>query len=147
MRRPLIIGFGNPLRGDDGLGCRSAELIQFPDADVLTCRQLTPELAGNVSAASMVIFLDASLDQEPGTVVSHEVGAEPGGAWTHQLSPGQILGLAREVFGRKPSAFLITGGVERVGWGEGLTASVELCAGEMARVARRLLEQRCVPIQ
>jgi len=79
MARLLILGYGNPLRGDDGVGWhavhrlreRSAEL----DADVMSCHQLTPELAEAVSRAERVIFIDARVGPTPGTVEVSEVAA------------------------------------------------------------------------
>jgi len=47
--RVLVIGYGNTLRGDDGLGQRAAEALAqraLPDGvEVLSCHQLTIELA------------------------------------------------------------------------------------------------------
>jgi hypothetical protein len=44
----LIVGYGNPLRGDDGLGWRAAErlrtVIQDAGVEILALHQLTPEL-------------------------------------------------------------------------------------------------------
>ena len=49
MRRVLIIGYGNPLRADDGVGWqaarRLAELRQDEFVETLALHQLTPELA------------------------------------------------------------------------------------------------------
>ena len=69
--RKLIIGYGNPLRGDDGVGwevaSRLAVIIPSEAAHILTVHQLTPELAESVSEADLVIFIDASDVGEPGT--------------------------------------------------------------------------------
>ena len=66
MARALIIGYGNPLRGDDGLGWRAAEqlaeIIPQSEAEVIACHQLTPELAEPISRARLVIFIDMSLE-------------------------------------------------------------------------------------
>ena len=52
MSRILIIGFGNPLRSDDGVGWRAAEELEHKlsgsGVEVITCHQLTPELADTV---------------------------------------------------------------------------------------------------
>ncbi|HMD50293.1 MAG TPA: hydrogenase maturation protease, partial [Bryobacteraceae bacterium] len=144
MSRPLIIGFGNPLREDDGIGCRAAELVQCEDADadVITCRQLTPELAEAVSGASMVVFLDASVSQAAGTVAVSAVTQETSDAWSHDLAPAMLTGLAQRTYGAAPAAFMISGGVAHLGWGEKLTSSAERCAMEMAAEASRLLRTR-----
>ena len=54
----LVIGYGNPLRGDDGFGCSAAGLLaadpRLDGATVLGRHQLTPELATDIAGASLV---------------------------------------------------------------------------------------------
>ena len=68
----LVVGYGNPLRGDDGVGWRVAERLaadqRLDGAAVLQRHQLTPELALDISAVSLVVFIDASRDLPPGSV-------------------------------------------------------------------------------
>ena len=68
--RTLIIGIGNPLRGDDGLGWDVAgELsseLRRDDVQVLATHQLTPELSDLVSRAELVLFIDATRSEDPG---------------------------------------------------------------------------------
>jgi hydrogenase maturation protease len=70
MRPLLIIGYGNPLRGDDGLGvevaCCLKEIIRDESVEVLSQHQLMPELADPVSRASLVVFVDARVGDTPG---------------------------------------------------------------------------------
>lgn len=102
MSRPrVVIGFGNPLRQDDGLGWRAAELIEArltnDDTGVSACHQLTPELAAKVAGAPLVVFLDADVEQVPGEVSQRELKPEGQHIWSHHLTPGQLLGLAESV--------------------------------------------------
>ena len=64
----LIIGYGNPLRGDDGVGWRVAEAAgtALPEgaATVLAVHQLTPELSAPISRAGRVVFVDAAAEGE-----------------------------------------------------------------------------------
>jgi hydrogenase maturation protease len=66
----LVIGFGNPLRGDDGAGWRAAELIaadlRARGVTVVGRHQLTLELAEDVSEADIVMLVDASCENSPG---------------------------------------------------------------------------------
>jgi hydrogenase maturation protease len=70
--RPLVIGYGNTLRRDDGVGVRVAELLavdpRMEGADILAVHQLTPELAIDVGEATLVVFVDADPSVEPGAV-------------------------------------------------------------------------------
>jgi len=65
--RILIIGWGNPLRGDDGVGWRAAELLSGTlaghDVAVRVSHQLMPELAEEISRSEFVVFIAASAVQ------------------------------------------------------------------------------------
>ena len=67
----LIVAYGNPLRGDDGVGWQAAILLSRELKDqvqVLTRHQLTPELAETLSEASRVIFIDAAAQGPAGQI-------------------------------------------------------------------------------
>jgi hydrogenase maturation protease len=101
----LIIGYGNPLRGDDAFGCRAAERI--PGA--IAVHQLTPELMDPISRADRVIFLDASAEGVPGEIRRRPVQPSADSrAFTHQATPESLLAGAQALYGRAPEALLIT---------------------------------------
>ncbi len=139
MKPPVVIGYGNPLRQDDGIGRRAAELLPGGEVEIICCHQLTPELAAALAGASLAIFLDAAVDQRPGEVLSRKVFPCHSGLTSHHLAPEQLLDLARTLNGDAPPAFLITGGVERTDIGDTLTPAAECCAARMAKVALNLL--------
>jgi hydrogenase maturation protease len=144
MNPLLIIGIGNRLREDDGMGCRAAELLARPfssaAAEIEECHQLTPEWAARLANARIVIFLDAATDQEPGSIVSRRVQAEPcKRSFSHHLSPGELLDLAATVHGSAPVAFLISGGAFQTGLTDRMTPDGERCAQQMAAAAERIL--------
>ena len=61
----LVIGYGNTLRGDDGVGPRVAEAVAamaLPGVRTLGCHQLAPEHAEAISRADRVVFVDAAVD-------------------------------------------------------------------------------------
>ena len=93
----LVIGYGNLLRGDDGIGQILAngleERIQHPSVKFLACHQLTPELAEPISRADTVIFIDAYEGEEAGFLASYEVTpTRESGAFSHQAPPRDALG-------------------------------------------------------
>jgi hydrogenase maturation protease len=145
--KPLVIGFGNPLRGDDGVGPRAAERVELSAApetiDVVRCHQLTPELAAAIQAASVVIFLDAAADQEAGTVTSRPVVPSVPASWSHDLSPGQLLALAGQLTEAIPPAFLVTGGIRSTDFADRLSPEGERLAADMAAAALAY----CLPAQ
>src|SRR5690348_5959718 len=100
MARILILGYGNPLRSDDGLGWRAAQALSdssHGEVEVHTCHQLLPEVVELASRADAVFFIDAARDGEPGEVRCTPILPEKSAPrFSHQLSPGTVLGLSRE---------------------------------------------------
>src|SRR5262245_29107852 len=89
VRRVLIIGYGNPLRADDGVGWQAArhlaELLRDEPIEILALHQLTPELAEPISRADLIIFIDASNEGQPGSWKCErlEVNTTPGNSLAH----------------------------------------------------------------
>jgi hydrogenase maturation protease len=55
----LIVGIGNPLRGDDGFGVALASAISG-NFDTITIHQLTPEIVEEIRDYETIIFTDIS---------------------------------------------------------------------------------------
>jgi len=129
MARILIVGIGNPLRSDDGLGWHvarelSRELLR-DDIQVIATQQLTPEISDFVSRAELVLFIDAARGEKPGILKCEQVApAAPVGRHSHELSPASVLKLAQELYGRCPRAHLLTIAAESFDTGDILSASV-----------------------
>src|SRR3954469_24004396 len=110
MKRILLIGCGNPLRSDDGLGWHMAQsLTGCPDTmDVRAVHQLTPELAEPISQADLVIFIDAALGDAPGVFQSEPVAPKFVPVSTHYLNPATLLGIAQQLYGTYPQAVALS---------------------------------------
>ena len=138
---PLLVAIGNPLRGDDGVGWLVADELERAGVPaggmVVRCRQLLPELAEAVAAASAVVLLDAAVDVPPGAVrvspVTPDAAAEVS---PHDLSPGALLALARVLAGAAPPAWLVAVGGARFAHGEGLSAPARAAVPAAAAAAR-----------
>jgi hydrogenase maturation protease len=114
MPHTLIIGYGNPLRGDDGFGWHAAlrlrEIVHDADIEILAVHQLTPELMDPISRARRVIFIDAAVGEDAGklTVAPLETTGGPAGVFTHFATPAALLEGARSLYRARPEALLIT---------------------------------------
>jgi hydrogenase maturation protease len=111
--RILVLGYGNPLRSDDGLGWhaaeRLAETLSDANAEIRTLSQLTPELALPISEASLVIFIDANREGEPGELICSQVTPHLLPVrFSHELSPEAVLALSKYMYGVSPPAFLVS---------------------------------------
>ncbi len=145
--RVLVIGYGNPLCGDDGVSWRIVEALAgiMPNDSAVTLHQLTPEWAEPISAADHVIFVDAAIpitpSDRPGDVNCFPITAAPGQPGSHETTPEGILSMAAELFGRCPPAHMvtITGGSFEIS--ESLTAVVAAAVPKATTRILALLEQ------
>jgi hydrogenase maturation protease len=144
MARILIIGIGNSLRSDDGVGWHVAsELsgrLSASDADVIVLQQLMPEIAEPISRAEKVLFVDALQGGKPGSVrVQRIVPAAESRLDSHRCTPASILKLALELYDRSPEAFLITIAGESFDSGEELSAAVQEALPAVREAIERFL--------
>ena len=146
MARILILGYGNSLRGDDGLGWQVAVQLfranASHDVHVIPCHQLTPDLAETASSAELVLFIDCSRKGIPGELHCEEIFSQSGPAsFTHDLSPAVLLALAAELFGACPKAYLLTICGENFEPGEELSETVSSRIPELKAMVRRRIEE------
>jgi hydrogenase maturation protease len=124
----LVIGYGNTLRGDDGVGPRVAEAVealQLSGVRVLVCPLLTPELADPISRADCVVFVDAAVDA-PREVQWRELQPnESSQIMAHAADPRTMLALSRDVFGRVPRAWWLTIPAVDLGFHEHFSAATQ----------------------
>jgi hydrogenase maturation protease len=125
----LVIGYGNALRSEDGIGPRVAEAIaaaRYPGVQVRSVSQLLPELAAELAEAGIVVFVDALADPSRTTVELTHIAAREITDWsTHSADPGTLLALTRAVYGRTPLAWWLTVPGRNLDIGEGLSAVAE----------------------
>lgn len=140
----LVIGYGNPLRGDDGVGCVIAEelarRISDPESkvQVVACHQLNPELAEPIAETRAVIFIDASLELKPGEVRVSAVAADRfSPAFAHSMKPSALLATASELFGQAPPAKSVGIGVASMDAGMTLTPQVRSAVSKAVAAVER----------
>jgi hydrogenase maturation protease len=136
----LVIGYGNELRGDDGVGPHVARQLaarRLPGVRALALQQLTLELAEDLAAARLAVFIDARAS--PGQEAVEVARIEPGGEGpplTHACHPSALLRLAQILYGSAPEAWLISIAGKNFGLKEGLSDQ----AGRYAHAAMEHVE-------
>jgi hydrogenase maturation protease len=117
MPRALIIGYGNPLRSDDGLGWHAVQALSrepLPgDVELIFTHQLTPELVKQVSDTRIVVFIDVTPEDGEGATsgelkIAQLSSSNASPSFSHQLSPGILLGLAQQLYGACPRAYAVS---------------------------------------
>ena len=107
----LIIGYGNSLRGDDGIGLEVARIVsgwKLPEVRSLYQHQLTPELAAQLALVDLAIFIDACQSIDNNTVGVHPL--KPSSSielGSHFSDPRVLLSLTKALFNRCPQAWWI----------------------------------------
>ncbi len=107
----LVIGYGNTLRGDDGVGPKVSDTVaalDLPGTRSITVGLLTPELADPISQAEAVVFVDAAVDAPTEVQLRPLEPAESSQIMAHAADPKTLLALARDVFGHTPRAWWLT---------------------------------------
>jgi len=141
----LLIGIGNPLRGDDGFGPAVIERLHssgLPEGvTLLSLHQLAPEIVEDILAVDRVVFIDARLPESgagEGILFEPVNAGNPGrDTLTHECPPSAVLHLARLLHGRAPEAWALSAPAADLSPGEGLSPA---CQEHAAAAVKVLLE-------
>ena len=136
--RRVVVGVGNPYRGDDGAGLAVAERLRgrLPEGvELAECADEPTRLLDAWDGADAALVVDAiSSGGEPGTVHRFDASAEPIPARvfrssTHAFGIAEAIELSRAL-GTLPPRIVVYG-IEGAAFtaGEGLTEPVEAAVG------------------
>lgn len=109
----LVIGYGNTLRSDDGVGqivATEVESWKIPSVAALSLHQLTPEIAEILAQSSYAIFIDASPITEIGETVQIypiEPVESHNFSLGHISNPRSLLALTQAIYGYTPPGIAI----------------------------------------
>lgn len=112
----LVFAWGNPSRGDDGLGPALFERLEaqrqagrLPGVDLLTDYQLQVEHALDLQGRECVLFVDASVSAPAPCELCSLHPERDISYTTHAMSPGSVLAVYEQINGQTPPpAFLLT---------------------------------------
>jgi len=145
--KTLIVGYGNPLRSDDGFGWQAAQglagALAGREVEVITCHQLTPELADPLSQCALAIFLDADAHGTPGQIHCRRIKPAPPSpeAFTHNCTPAHLLSEAERLFGARPEGMSITVSAGTFEFGDKLSPAVSASLLKVTERVCRLVKQ------
>jgi hydrogenase maturation protease len=149
MPRVLIIGYGNPMKSDDGLGWYVAQALSVQivslDVKVICSQQLTPENSEEASRAELVVFIDAREGGSAGEIHCEAIHLDGGGSrsfiHTHDLSPAAILQLANDLYGKAPRGFLVTVSGQEFQDGDSLSEPVSSALPNVIARVKKLISE------
>jgi len=130
----LVFAWGNPSRGDDGLGPALFELLEaervqgrLPGVDLLTDYQLQVEHALDLQGRERVLFVDASMTAQPPCEIAALRPERDASYTTHAMTPGAVLAVYEQINAQPPPpAFLLS--IRGYAFGLGTPISPQACA-------------------
>jgi hydrogenase maturation protease len=143
-KRCLVIGYGNDLLGDDGVGCYIAqrlESLQHPDIDTIEAVQLLPEMVETISRYRQIFFVDAAIDT--GDHVSMTmVDGKTENSMHHAVSPEWLLSIVSAIYSCSPEALLLRVPANQFALGEPLSRETAAAAEEAIVSILRCVEDK-----
>lgn len=145
MFRSLVVGYGNSLRSDDGIGIKVAQIVEgwrLPEVRSLARHQLTPELAAELAQVDLAIFVDARQSMDKNAVEVRSL--KPSNSIklkSHFSNPETLLSLTQALFGNCPQAWWVVVPGTNFGLGECLSPLAKQGIEQSLKQIRGLLEK------
>jgi len=146
MKQVLVVGYGNTLRSDDGVGPYAIrelqKLMSRENVEFLEVQQLQPEHAEVLSRKDLAIFIDAVMQVISGEThyeIIFPASKAPG--MSHSTDPESLLFAAKELYGRAQKAILATVAGECFGLGTQLSLEVEVAVKGLSVRVGQMIEE------
>lgn len=101
----VILGYGNPLRGEDGFGVdvvSELEKFDLPYTKLMSAFQLTPEIVLELLEADEIVFVDACFSQIDNYSLACTINRQNGFNLTHHISPKMIIEMLNSLYKKYP---------------------------------------------
>ncbi len=150
MRHPyqsiLIIGYGNLLRSDDGVGHHIAQAIanwQIPGVEAIAVHQLTPELAEKLATVDTAIFVDAYWSKTE-EVQIHALDLGQTALITgHWCDPSVLLATTQALYGCAPRSWMVMVPGNNFDLGEHLSCIAQRGLETALKAIQRSIDSSC----
>ncbi|MCX8026765.1 MAG: hydrogenase maturation protease [Thermodesulfovibrionales bacterium] len=111
-QKVAVVGYGNDLRGDDGIGIvavrKIREFIKDTNVDTYEYHQLSIEVLPLLCRYDKIIFIDCSTDIAHAEVRCYQIQPDNNITltMTHHLMPEQILQLIETLYNKTPIVYV-----------------------------------------
>jgi hydrogenase maturation protease len=140
----LVIGYGNELRRDDGVGPKVAAAVaawNLPGVKTMICHQLTPELAAPIASAERVVFVDASVGEADSVLMQDLAPNQSLQIISHAADPRSLLALTKQTFGCSPPASWLSIPVQDLDFGDELSPLARKGMEEALEKLRKMADE------
>lgn len=132
-----IIGVGNPIRSDDGLGpyiCSLVDDRKFPGVCTLQLHQLHTDIIEDLFSYDHIVVVDASVEGEDVAFSTPARDKALAGASSHHMNVVMLDALAQTVYGKQLSFRVCAVRGENFEMGDQLTAAAKRNAAAAVKV-------------
>lgn len=138
----LVVGIGNELRTDDGVGARIVrDLPRRAGVETAVVHQLTPDLVETLGRAERVLFVDAHRTEATLRLRPLRRSASSGGLG-HAIAPESIIAWTEAACGRAPAGWLLSVPACSFAVGDALSPDVERALPDAERAVLDWLDRR-----
>jgi len=140
-----LIGVGNILRCDDGIGayiCNQIENLEIPGVDCLMVQQLQVELVENLLDYQLVIIADASMSDSE-VDLSPLSQLEPGMASSHQIDAGMLFSVAKNIYQKELDIYICAVRGDDFSIGDTITTAALARATTAVELIRNFIASAC----
>jgi hydrogenase maturation protease len=140
-----IIGIGNTLRGDDGVGayaCSEIQTLNLPGVDTMVVQQLTPDLMEDLQQYKHVIITDASYNCKGFAFYPLEADETNAQTSSHAVNASMFYLLFKKIYSKQRSFYICVIEPEDVSIGSGLTISAKANADKAVRAIALWIARR-----
>lgn len=123
-RTILLVGIGNTLRGDDGIGayiCARIDSLGLQGVKTLIVQQLHTELAEEFVQYDHIILADASVTATSLDFYPLQKGVPPAASSSHHVNAGLLLALSEKLYQKELSVMICAVRAENFDMGEQLS--------------------------
>lgn len=146
-KKLLLIGIGNPIRGDDGLGFHAAaHFEEYPPVENLESihvQQLTMDLVPLISSTDFVLFVDARIGEPFGKIYYDEIqpNAINNNPVSHFFDPQTLMAVIHGLYQKHPKAGLISVNTDEFDFTEELSTRMQTIFPDFLDRIREILEK------
>lgn len=143
----LIIGMGNPIRSDDGLGayiCSALEHKGLPKVTTQVVQQLDPAMIEDLFHYDAIVIVDAAISGDD--VHFHPLPeSEEAFSTSHHVNAALLRDLAKKIYGKEIRFYLCAVRGEDFGIGDGLSGTAQKNAGKAITTLTGWLQSSMLP--
>lgn len=142
--KTLVVGVGNPLRSDDGVGFYVASVLEerhIPDVQTLVVQQLNLEVIEYFLNFDRIIIVDANCSKCD--IEFKKLNAETCiMTSSHHVTPILLTSLAKTVYDKTLNVYLCLLKAENFEVGEGLSSSAKTIADQAINILTDFLKKK-----